>query len=175
MTEKNSTLQFKTDFDWLGGEARIQLLTNRFYELMDLEPKFSALRAVHHSDLSNARQRLCLFLIGWLGGPQWYIEQYGHPRLRQRHINFHIGITERDQWVACMAQAMLEIQIPQALYQKLLISFYNTADWMRNQFDPIEGIAQIPQTASDSQPHIQRKLCEIMLQYNVRITESENE
>ena len=77
-----------TPFKWLGGEARVLALTERFYDLMDLEPGYRELRAAHGSDLVNARQRLFWFLCGWLGGPQHYTERFGHPRLRMRHMEF---------------------------------------------------------------------------------------
>ena len=122
-----------TPFEWLGGEERVRALVERFYDLMDLEPGYAALRATHGSDLSSARQKLFWFLCGWLGGPQYYTEQFGHPRLRARHLPFSIGIKERDQWVACMDQAMGEIAVPEDLRARLRESFMGTADWMRNR------------------------------------------
>ena len=122
-----------TPFEWLGGEDAVRTLTERFYDLMDLEPAYAALRAAHGSDLTNARQRLFWFLCGWLGGPNHYTERFGHPMLRARHLPFSIGLRERDQWLACMAQAMRETQVPAALRERLEQSFFQTADWMRNQ------------------------------------------
>jgi hemoglobin len=119
-------------FDAIGGEARVKALVERFYDLMDLEPGYAALRAVHGSDLHNAREKLFMFLCGWLGGPQHYIERFGHPRLRARHMPFVIGVQERDQWLACMDQAMGEVGVPEELRIKLRESFFQTADWMRN-------------------------------------------
>ena len=116
----------------IGGEERVRVLVERFYDLMDLEPAYAALRAVHGSDLANARQRLFWFLCGWLGGPQHYVERFGHPRLRARHLPFRIGIRERDQWLACMNQAMGDTSVPEALRSRLRESFFQTADWMRN-------------------------------------------
>lgn len=125
--------KFETPFAWIGGEDRVLALTERFYDLMDLEPVYAQLRAAHGSDLGNARQRLFWFLCGWLGGPQYYTERLGHPRLRARHMPFAIGITERDQWLACMDQAMGETGVDVALRKRLNESFFQTADWMRNQ------------------------------------------
>ncbi|MCA3239517.1 MAG: group II truncated hemoglobin [Curvibacter sp.] len=99
---------------------------------MDLEPDYRALRAAHGSELADARQKLFWFLCGWLGGPNHYIERFGHPRLRARHMPFRIGIVERDQWLACMDQAMGEVGVPEVLRGKLRESFAGTADWMRN-------------------------------------------
>ncbi|HQS91389.1 MAG TPA: hypothetical protein PK934_10190, partial [Polaromonas sp.] len=80
------TAPFDTPFAWIGGEASIKALVERFYDLMDLEPGYTALRAAHGSTLENARQRLFWFLCGWMGGPQHYTERFGHPRLRMRHM-----------------------------------------------------------------------------------------
>lgn len=124
---------FDTPFEWLGGEARVRELVERFYDLMELEPTYAALRATHGPSLDEAREKLFLFLCGWLGGPDYYVQRYGHPRLRMRHLPFAIGIRERDEWVICMNQAMLEINVPEALRERLARSFMQTADWMRNK------------------------------------------
>ena len=121
-----------TPFEWIGGEDKVKALVDRFYDLMDLEPGYAELRAAHGTELERARQNLFWFLCGWLGGPQHYTDRFGHPRLRARHLPFKIGIAERDQWVACMDQAMGEVGVPPALRERLRESFMQTADWMRN-------------------------------------------
>jgi hemoglobin len=123
---------FSSPFEWIGGEERIRALVERFYDLMDLEPAYADLRAAHGSELTRARQHLFWFLCGWMGGPEHYTERFGHPRLRMRHMPFVIGIRERDQWVACMAQAMSETGVDPVLRERLANSFFQTADWMRN-------------------------------------------
>ena len=125
--------QYESAFEWIGGEPAIQALVDRFYDLMDLEPGYRELRASHGPALDDARQKLFWFLCGWLGGPDHYISRFGHPRLKMRHMPFSIGILERDQWLACMDQAMAETGVPAALRVQLQRSFFNTADWMRNQ------------------------------------------
>ena len=120
-------------FDALGGEGVVSALVERFYDLMEVEPRYRELRAANGSTLDNARQRLIWFLCGWLGGPQHYTERFGHPRLRQRHMPFSIGIVERDPWLACMDQAMQETGVPDAWRERLNASFFQTADWMRNR------------------------------------------
>ncbi len=120
-------------FDQMGGEARVKALAERFYDLMDLEPAYAQLRAAHGPSLDSARDKLFWFLCGWLGGPQHYVERFGHPRLRARHLPFAIGIQERDQWLACMDQAMGEVGVEEGLRVRLRQSFFQTADWMRNQ------------------------------------------
>ena len=117
----------------MGGEDAVRALVERFYDLMDLESSYAALRASHGADLSDARDKLFWFLCGWLGGPQHYIERFGHPRLKARHMPFKIGMLERDQWLACMNQAMGDVQVNAELCARLRESFFQTADWMRNQ------------------------------------------
>jgi len=124
---------FETPFEWIGGEVRVRALVDRFYDLMDLEPGYRVLRASHGSTLDGARDKLFWFLCGWLGGPDHYQERFGHPRLRMRHMPFSIGIEERDQWLACMAQAMTETGVDLVLRERLQQSFFQTADWMRNR------------------------------------------
>ncbi|MCY7313576.1 MAG: group II truncated hemoglobin [Pseudoxanthomonas sp.] len=121
-----------TPFETIGGEDKVKALVERFYDLMDLEPKYSALRAAHGSELTKARQHLFWFLCGWMGGPQHYTERFGHPKLRLRHMPFSIGILERDQWLSCMEQAMAETGVDPQLLLQLKASFFQTADWMRN-------------------------------------------
>jgi len=121
-----------TPFAWIGGESALRALVDRFYDLMDLEPGFTALRAVHGSDLDKARDHLFWFLCGWMGGPDYFVERFGHPRLRARHMPFKIGILERDQWLACMDQAMADTGVDATLRARLNTSFFQTADWMRN-------------------------------------------
>lgn len=120
-------------FDTLGGEAVVRTLVDRFYDLMDLEPTCAGIRALHPQDLSGSRDKLFWFLCGWLGGPDHYIQRFGHPRLRARHLPFAIGIAERDQWMACMMQAMAEVGLATDLADRLTRNFFGTADWMRNQ------------------------------------------
>ncbi len=122
-----------TPYERLGGEPGVRALVDRFYDLMDLEPHYAGLRALHPADLAGSRDKLHWFLCGWLGGPDLYIQRYGHPRLRARHMPYAIGIAERDQWMACMIQAMQENELEEALAQRLAEAFFGTADWMRNR------------------------------------------
>jgi hemoglobin len=117
----------------LGGDARVRELVDRFYDLMDLEPAYAVLRGLHFQSLEEARDKLHWFLSGWLGGPDLYVERFGHPRLRARHLPFAIDVQARDQWLACMLQAMHDIGVEEGLRERLLASFANTADWMRNR------------------------------------------
>lgn len=122
-----------TTYEKIGGDAVVGQLCDRFYELMATVPQFSELRAMHPEDLSGSRNKLYMFLSGWLGGPDLFVEKFGHPRLRGRHAPFAIGVSERDQWVACMVLAMEDVGIEEGIRRKLLENFFNTADFMRNK------------------------------------------
>jgi hemoglobin len=126
-----------TFFDLLGGvetgAARVRELVEAFYDIMDTDPKAAGIRAYHAKDLTEAREKLFMFLTGWTGGPQLYIERYGHPRLRARHMPFSIGESERDQWMYCMIKAMQQISLEEKLMTNLAAQLYGVADFMRNQ------------------------------------------
>jgi hemoglobin len=127
--------QEATLFELIGGAAKLRELVDRFYDLMDIEPDFAGIRALHPPSLDGSRDKFYWFLSGWSGGPNLYIEQFGHPRLRARHLPYAIASGERDQWLRCMAWAMQETGMDEALQLRLMQSFYDTADWMRNKPD----------------------------------------
>lgn len=116
----------------LGSDAGVRRLVDRFYDLMELEPGFAELRALHPADTDGSRDKLYWFLSGWSGGPDHYIERFGHPRLRMRHMPYQITVQGRDQWLRCMAMALQDLHIDETLQLRLMESFYQTADWMRN-------------------------------------------
>ncbi|WP_083440622.1 group II truncated hemoglobin [Aquincola tertiaricarbonis] len=122
-----------TAFTLLGGEPGVRALVDRFYDLMDLEPAYAGLRSLHPTTTEGSRDKLFWFLCGWLGGPNHFIDRFGHPMLRARHLPFAIGIKERDQWMACMVQAMEELAIEPAMAERLGKALAGTADWMRNK------------------------------------------
>lgn len=122
-----------TTYERIGGDAAVGKLCDRFYELMASVPQFAELRAMHPEDLSGSRDKLYMFLSGWFGGPDLFVEKFGHPRLRARHMPFAISVKERDQWVACMVLAMEDVGIEESIRSKLLENFFNTADFMRNK------------------------------------------
>ncbi|MDP1980867.1 group II truncated hemoglobin [Undibacterium sp.] len=120
-------------YELLGGADKLREMVDRFYDLMELELEFAGIRALHPTPMDGSRDKLYWFLSGWMGGPDLYIEQFGHPRLRARHLPYAISSSERDQWLRCMAWAMQDIGVSEDLQQHLMQSFYQTADWMRNR------------------------------------------
>ena len=125
----------KTFYEVVGGEEGLRRLVTRFYEIMDSEPRAAGIRAMHKADLSEASEKLFLFLSGWMGGPPLYVEKYGHPMLRARHLPFPIGESERDQWVYCMVRAMHDVGLDEKVMLQLGNALWGVADFMRNQPD----------------------------------------
>jgi hemoglobin len=126
-------------FDMMGGAEGIRRLVDRFYDLMDSAPEAAHVRALHAASLKASREKLYLFLTGWTGGPQLYVERYGHPQLRARHLPFPIASRERDEWLWCMDRALDEQPMPDDLRAYLRQRFHSLADHMRNRPDPHAG------------------------------------
>ena len=123
----------QTHYEQIGGEAVIRKLVDRFYDLMDSQPEAAGIRALHPESLDGSRDKLFWFLTGWMGGPQLYVERFGHPRLRARHLPFPIGESERDQWLWCMQQALEETVADALTRTQLMRNFMQLADFMRNK------------------------------------------
>ena len=133
----------------LGGETGIRQLVDRFYDLMDTAPEAVHVRALHAASLKQSREKLVLYLMGWTGGPPVYVERFGHPRLRMRHMPFAIGARERDEWLWCMERALTEHDMPTELRGHLWQRLRELADFMRNQDEPPRGAA-IPVTPASA-------------------------
>jgi hemoglobin len=122
-----------TPFELLGGADAVRALAERFYDHMEAhEP---ALARLHPLDEGGhitrvSRDRFALFLIGWLGGPQDYMAQHGHPRLRMRHGRVPVDEAMRDAWLRCMNAALAGSQEPVRSY--LTQRFAEVADFLRN-------------------------------------------
>ena len=86
-------------------------------------------------DLTGARHRLTLFLAQYWGGPTTYMEERGHPKLRMRHFQFHVGPQERDRWLVHMAAAVETVcdeSIPDEVAEEMMAYFVPAAEHLRN-------------------------------------------
>jgi hemoglobin len=122
-----------TPYGLIGGEQSILILVDRFYFYMDSLPETQGIRAMHQTNLASAKAKLFKFLSGWLGGPNLFIEEFGHPMLRARHLPFAIGESERDQWMLCMNKALAEITMDPQLKINLQNALKQLATHMINQ------------------------------------------
>lgn len=124
-------------FEKLGQEAGIRTLADTFYDFMESLPEARTVRELHPQDLTESRDKLYEFLVGWSGGPPLYVEKYGHPRLRMRHMPFPIGVAERDQWLLCMEKAFEKCRLDQEAVEFLRERFSHIADFMRNREEEV--------------------------------------
>lgn len=125
-----------TPYELLGGQTGLRRLVDTFYDLMDADPRFTGIRQLHPPSLDGSRDKLFMFLSGWLGGPPLYMQTFGHPMLRARHLPFPIGSSERDQWIECMGQAMQTTAVDASLAAQLMQALFQTATHLRNRADP---------------------------------------
>lgn len=123
----------KTPYEIMGGETGVRALADRFYDIMESDPYAKPLYDMHPLPLDRIRKVFFEFLSGWLGGPDLFVENYGHPRLRMRHMPFPIDNDLKDQWMYCMNKA-LDIEIDNPLLRVgLKKSFDQLAHHMINQ------------------------------------------
>ncbi len=121
-----------SSYERIGSKEGLWKLVNTFYDNMERLPEARTIRDLHAKDLRSAREKLFMFLSGWLGGPDRYIAAFGHPGLRARHLPFPIGVAERDQWLMCMRKALDEMPIDAAFKAQLIMAFTQTANHMMN-------------------------------------------
>ncbi|RUO42090.1 hemoglobin-like oxygen-binding protein [Pseudidiomarina aestuarii] len=119
-------------YDQLGGEPAVRAIAERFYDIMETDPRAADLLALHPQPLDTIRQKFFEFLSGWFGGPALFEEKYGHPRLRARHLPFQIDIKMRDQWLLCMYQVLEEKVNDSLLKMQLRQQFTALAHHMIN-------------------------------------------
>jgi hemoglobin len=132
----------QSPYQRIGGDAAIRKLVDRFYELMDELPETYAARKIHPADLTESGNKFFDFLSGWLGGPQRYVDKYGHPMLRRRHLPYAIGPEERDQWLLCMKMALDETVEDVPLRNALYAQFVQLGEHMRNRGENTHVCAQ---------------------------------
>jgi hemoglobin len=120
-----------------GDEALVRELAKTFYDFMEVnEPELARLHRGEDGRVgAEPRERFALFLIGWLGGPQTYMEQHGHPRLRMRHGRVPVNTRMRDAWLRCMTHALDAHPLPPNVRAFLKQRFAELADFLRNQPD----------------------------------------
>lgn len=113
------------------GEAKLRDMVAAFYRRVRVDDVIGTMYPP--DDWENAEKRLADFIVYRFGGPQTYIEERGHPRLRGRHMPFSIGEAERDRWMKLMGEAMIEVEVPAAEARIITPFFTQIADMMRNR------------------------------------------
>lgn len=122
----------QTPFQLLG-EDGIRQLANSFYDVMDEMPQAQTIRRMHAANMDDVKQRLYEYLCGWMGGPPLYLQKHGTVCLTEPHKTYRIGPEERDQWLACMEEALTRIGASDELKALLKEPMFRIADTVRNQ------------------------------------------
>lgn len=117
-------------FDAVGGAAAFERIVERFYDGISNDP---ILRPMYPDDLTESKRHMTLFLIQYFGGPGTYSAERGHPRLRQRHLPFSIGVAERDAWLRHMRAAIEAEKYPDLVQAAFMDYFERTATFMMNR------------------------------------------
>lgn len=130
MTDNAASEPILTPFEAIGGEEKVRQLVNRFYDLMDEEPAYAALRAMHAESLDEMRASLTGFLTGWLGGPRdWFA---AHPGVCIMSAHAKIAVTPETarQWVDAMGRALAEQPMDEAIREAISAAFSRMAAGM---------------------------------------------
>ena len=128
----NYSMNTMSTYEQLGGSEGLREIVDRFYDLMAELPEAKGILSLHPEDLTESRDKLFKFLSGLYGGPSLYIQEYGHPMLRARHLPFPIGEDEMDKRLLCMNRAVDELVSDEQL-RSAEDEFFRTADHMHRR------------------------------------------
>jgi hemoglobin len=114
------------------GDNNLQLLVNRFYDLVFQHDRISHL---FKTDKETIKEKQRLFLTQFLGGPPLYSQKYGHPQLRARHMPHPIEEEDAVAWLSCMSAAITSLPTEEKIKDELFKRFVPTAMFMVNSGD----------------------------------------
>lgn len=129
----NPQLRDSTPYELIGGEDAVRRLVERFYDIVEAD--YPTLRSMLPATTTVSRRKLFEFLSGWMGGPNLYVERYGHPRLRMRHFPFRIDTAAAAQWLEAMDRALLDTGVEGQALMALRNRFVQAAAHLRNTPD----------------------------------------
>ena len=123
----------ETPYEMMGGERTLKRVVNRFYDIMDKDPRAREVRAMHAGDLAPMKEKLFQFLSGWLGGPSLYFQRPDAKCMGSVHAGFAIGEMERDQWMLCMRRALEDVGVPDEMRKLIDPALFRFADAVRTR------------------------------------------
>jgi hemoglobin len=112
------------------GSDQLRILVNTFYDLVFTE---SSIAHLFKTGEAGIREKQFLFLTQFLGGPALYTEQYGHPKMKIRHLPHAIGEEEKNEWLRCMQLAINKMDFDNNLAIELYNCFPKVAEHMRDK------------------------------------------
>ena len=116
-----------------GGESGIRKLIDTFYDIMATSGAYRDIWKLPPAENELSRDKLTLFLCGWMGGPKRYHEQYGSISIPKVHAHLPVAGAEKDQWLACMNEALGRQGYPQSLVDYLITQLAVPAEHIRRQ------------------------------------------
>lgn len=122
-----------TIYSRIGGRAVIDQVVDEFYHIMKTDPVARDCLLTHRGDMDEVALKLKQYLYGWLGGPQLFVQKYGHPRMRARHMAFPIGLKEAEQWMYCMKLSLRKSKIDLNDQEEILGAMKHLAGIIINQ------------------------------------------
>lgn len=122
-----------TPYALMGGDPAIHAVVHRFYDLMDQDPAYAALRHMHAQDLGPMREKLCDWFSEWLGGPRRYHARPDAACIGAAHAPYAIDAQMRDQWLACMRRAFDDCAIGAAARERINPAMVGMAEFLRNR------------------------------------------
>ena len=125
----NTAVATATAYEMIGGGV-VRRIVDRFYDLMDQEPQYAALRAMHAADLAPMRDSLTGFLTAWLGGPRDWFEQRPGACVMSAHAKVPVSPATADQWVDAMRRALVDAGVDPQMGRALGDTFARMAAGM---------------------------------------------
>ncbi len=130
-TSKPTYGQGDATYQAAGGKAGVRRLVDRFYDLMSTESDYATIWSWHPDDNDVSRDKLARFLSAWMGGPKRYSEKYGAIRIPAAHAHLSVGVAEKEQWLACMKQALEDLDYPKDFSEYLIKALSVPAESIR--------------------------------------------
>ena len=124
--------KYQTPYQALG-EDGIRAICDAFYDIMDELPEAQDVRRMHAEDLNPMKEKLGVYLVGWMGGPPIYSDKHGTVCMTTPHEPYAIGPRERDQWLLCMNKALDTVGVEAEVKDMLKEPLYRVADAVRNR------------------------------------------
>jgi hemoglobin len=123
----STDVEVTSPFIAAGGADGVAALVNRFYDLMETDPAYAELRALHAADLAPMRASLTGFLSGWLGGPRDWFDANPGRCMMSMHANVPVSALTARQWTAAMGRALADTGVEPDLAARILDAFTRMA------------------------------------------------
>jgi hemoglobin len=121
----------------IGGEPALRRLVERFYDLVEKDPRGSALLKLHFRGhgVPHSREEQFNFLSGFLGGRRYYLEKHGHMDVRLMHAHVPVSAEVAEDWLALMDRAIDDTQLSGPPAERMRTAFRRVALMLINDLE----------------------------------------